>query len=107
MKIQALNAEDLEKELERSDEPVLVDFWAEWCHPCQIMGQALEELSETFGDRVRVYKLNIDGAMDLCRRFQIVSIPAVLIFKGGKEVARIIGAVPRDVLLEKIEEHCP
>jgi thioredoxin 1 len=107
MKIQDLTPEDFEKELEKSDKPLLVDFWAEWCHPCQMMGQTLAELVEPLEGKIRVFKLNIDGAMDLCRRHKIVSIPAILIFKGGKEVDRVVGAVPRDILLEKIQTHCP
>ncbi len=107
MKIQNLDAAQFRKELEQSDKPLVVDFWAEWCHPCRLLGQTLEELADLFEERARIFKLNIDRAIDLCREYQVVSIPAVLIFKDGKEVDRVVGAVPRDVLLEKLKRHCP
>ena len=105
MKIRSLDVKSFRDELKQSDKPMIVDFWAEWCHPCRLLGTILEEIAETLGEKARIFKLNIDGAMDLCREYSVVSIPAVIVFKNGKEVDRIVGAVPKDVLLEKLEKH--
>jgi thioredoxin 1 len=106
MKIQMLDSEGFKQELGLEGSPMVVDFYADWCHPCHIISKNLEEAASMLGERVRMFKLNIDGAPDLCREYEVMSIPAVLIFKDGKEVDRVIGAVPLDLLMERIEAQC-
>lgn len=71
--------------------PVLVDFWAEWCGPCKMAGPVLEELSETYKDKVLVVKLNVDENPAMPQKFGVMSIPSTILFKGGKEIGRQVG----------------
>lgn len=94
--------ETFEKEVLKSDKPVLVDFWAEWCGPCRIIGPRLEELSEEMTD-VKFCKLNVDDNNETAGKFGIRAIPTMLVFKDGKVVGNMVGALPKDSLKEKIE----
>ena len=85
--------------------PVLVDFWAEWCGPCRMIAPALEEISNELGDKVTVAKLNIDENPQATRTYGVMSIPSLILFKGGQEVARVIGAKPKEAILRDIEPH--
>jgi len=88
-----------------SDVPVLVDFWAEWCGPCKVISPILEEIATEQAGRVRVAKLNIDENLDVTRRFEVMSIPTLLLFKDGEPVQRLIGAKPKGQLLQEISAH--
>jgi thioredoxin 2 len=90
-------------EVERSPLPVLVDMWAPWCGPCRQVGPVVEQLATEFAGRMRVVKLNVDDNPVIGARFQIQSIPALLVFKGGREVDRIIGAQPKSEILRHLE----
>ncbi len=90
-------------EVERSPLPVLVDMWAPWCGPCRQVGPVVEQLAAEFAGRMRVAKLNVDENPVTAARFQIQSIPALLVFKGGREVDRIIGAQPKSEILRRVE----
>jgi thioredoxin 2 len=90
-------------EVERSPLPVLVDMWAPWCGPCRQVGPVVEQLAAEFAGRMRVAKLNVDENPVTGARFQIQSIPALLVFKGGREVDRIIGAQPKSEILRRLE----
>ena len=82
---------------------VLVDFWASWCAPCNIIAPVIEEIAKEYKDKIRVGKLNVDSNQMTAADFGIVSIPTLLLFKEGREEARIVGAVPKDRIREKID----
>jgi thioredoxin len=88
-----------------SSTPVLVDFWAEWCVPCHMVSPVVEEIGEEKGDALKVVKLNIDDNPDATRKYGVMSIPSLILFKGGEEVARVVGARPKDAILRDIEPH--
>ncbi|MBN9787839.1 thioredoxin [Pseudonocardia sp. TMWB2A] len=81
-----------------SDKPVLVDFWAEWCGPCKMIGPALEEMSDELGEKVTIAKLNIDENPDAPTQYGVRGIPTMILFKGGQPVATKVGAAPKSAL---------
>ena len=88
-----------------TDKPVLVDFWAEWCGPCRMVGPIVDEISTEYVDRVVVGKMDADQNMELMRKYGIRSIPTMLVFKNGEVVDRITGAVPKQSITSKIDPH--
>lgn len=86
-----------------SDVPVVVDFWAEWCGPCKMIGPSLEELSEEYGDTVKIVKLNVDENSNVPAQMGIRGIPALFLFKGGEVVANKTGAAPKAALKSWID----
>ncbi len=88
-----------------SDTPVLVDFWAEWCVPCHMVSPVVEEIGKEKGEALSVVKLNIDDNPDATRQYGVMSIPSLILFKGGQEVARVIGARPKDAILKDVDPH--
>jgi thioredoxin 1 len=94
--------ETFEKEVLKEKKPVLVDFWAEWCGPCRIVGPRLEELSNEMTS-VKFCKLNVDENNETAGKFSIRAIPTMLIFKNGEVVGNIVGALPKDSIKEKIK----
>ena len=98
-----LTESDFDREVVGSDRPVLVDFWAQWCSPCRLVGPLVEELAAEFEGRAKVAKVDVDCAPGLARRFGVESIPTLIYFKGGKEVDRFIGAAPKKVLAAGLE----
>ena len=87
----------------QSDKPVLVDFWAEWCGPCKMIGPSLEELSEEMGDRVTIAKMDIMENTDVPGQIGVQSIPLMILFKDGKQVAQKLGAAPKSQLKSWLE----
>lgn len=96
--------DNFEDEVLKADNPVLVDFWAEWCPPCKILGPIVEEIAdETAGD-YKICKLNVDENPNTSQRYNITGIPTVIIFKDGEVQDSIVGAVPKDVLVEALDK---
>ena len=87
-----------------SDMPVLVDFWAEWCGPCRMVGPAVEQLSKTMRDKIKVAKLNVDQNQEIAMKYGVQSIPSLLLFKAGKEIARTLGAYYKESYQKFIEQ---
>ena len=98
-----LNADSFEKEVMDSELPVLVDCWAPWCQPCLMVSPIVEEVAGLYQGKVKFYKLNVDNTRDIAVRYGIMSIPTLLIFKEGKVVDQIIGAVPAEMIKEKLD----
>ncbi len=92
---------NFDSEVNNSALPVLVDFWAPWCGPCRMLAPIVERLAEKFAGKMKVGKVNVDENPNIAARFGIMSIPTLILFKGGKEVERVIGAMPEPVLSEK------
>lgn len=95
-----ITIDNFEQEVLKSDKPVIVDFWAPWCGPCQMMGPVIKELSEEADGKYIVGKINIDEEAALAERFNIMSIPTIKIFKDGKEVASSLGVVSKGKIKE-------
>jgi thioredoxin 1 len=87
-----------------SDTPVIVDFWAEWCGPCKMIAPVLEEIAEEHPEKLRVVKLNVDDNPDTARRYEVMSIPTLLVFKDGENVKRLVGAKGKGQLLQDLAE---
>jgi thioredoxin 1 len=94
-----------ESEVIQSEVPVLVDFGAEWCHPCKQLDPIVEELAEEWNDKVRVVKLDIDTNNDTTMRFGIMGVPSLLLFVNGEPVSRLTGFMPKNKILAKLEPH--
>jgi len=87
----------------KSDKPVIVDFWAEWCGPCRMVGPVVKELSEDYGDKIVVTKMDVDSNPNTAVKFGIRNIPTILFFKGGEIVDKQVGAVPKTILASKLD----
>jgi thioredoxin 1 len=92
-----------QSEVLESETPVLVDFWAEWCGPCRMVGPIVDEIAGEKSDSLKVVKLNVDENPDTARRYGVLSIPTLLVFAGGEERKRIVGAKGKGQLLSEIE----
>lgn len=88
-----------------SDKPVLVDFWASWCGPCRALGPIVEQVGEEMADRLAVYKCDVDAEADLAQRFRIMSIPTLILFKGGEAVHTMVGSMPKADLVAELEAN--
>ena len=101
--IKNCNENDFENEVLKSNLPVIVDFWAEWCGPCKTLGPILEEISDDMGSKIKIAKVNLDISQDLAMKFSIRSIPTMLFFKDGELVDTKVGLLPKNELIDWIE----
>ena len=88
-----------------SEKLVIVDFWATWCGPCRMLSPILDEVEEEMADKVAVVKVNVDDADEIAMRYRIMSIPTLLFFKGGQLVDKTVGAMPKNLLVQKINAN--
>ncbi|NCO37995.1 MAG: thioredoxin [Armatimonadetes bacterium CG_4_10_14_3_um_filter_66_18] len=98
-----LTEDTFEAEVLKSEVPVLVDFWAEWCGPCKMIGPIVEKLAGTYAGRLKVCKANVDHLQSVAARYQVMSIPNLLFFKEGAVANQVVGYVPEDQLASKID----
>jgi thioredoxin 1 len=98
-----ITTDNFDEIVAKSDKPVLVDFWAEWCGPCRMVGPVVEELSKDYEGKAVVGKLNVDEHGEIAERFGIRNIPTLLVFKGGEVVDKQVGVAPKNVLAGKLE----
>ena len=98
-----LNEANFDREIKESTFPFLVDFWAQWCGPCQMLGPTLEQIAADFKGRVNVGKVNVDENPNLAGNFGVMSIPTLILFVNGQEKERLVGVVPKDRLVQLLE----
>ena len=103
--VKDINDANFETEVLKANVPVLVDFWAEWCGPCRMMTPVVEAVAQKFGATARLVKLNVDDNPSITQRFGIKGIPTMIVFKGGKEAERIVGATNEGAIVRIIEEQ--
>ena len=96
---------NFQKEVLESTEPELIDFWAEWCTPCKMIGPLVEQIADEYKGKVRVGKLDADANPDVLMRYNVMGIPTLMLFKGGEAVERITGYQPKDKITSKLVPH--
>lgn len=105
MKEIKITSENYQDEVIKSDIPVLLDFWAEWCSPCQMIGPILSEIADEFDGKVKVGKINVDDETELAREYKVESIPMMYLIKNGENVDGMLGLNPKEKIIAMIEKH--
>jgi thioredoxin 1 len=105
MHVQQFTDQNFEAEVLKSDKPVLVDFWAEWCAPCRMMAPAVEAVAAQYADRAKVGKLNVDENQSSAGQYNIRGIPTLLLFKNGQVVEQFVGVTSKDAITKMLERH--
>jgi len=100
-----LNETNFDREIKESALPFLVDFWAQWCGPCQMLGPTLEQIAADFKGRANVGKVNVDENPNLAGKFGVMSIPTLILFVGGQEKERLVGVIPKERLVQLLENY--
>jgi thioredoxin 1 len=101
----AVTEQSFDTEVVQSSVPVLVDFWAAWCGPCRAIAPTVEELASEYAGKLKVVKVDVDENPDVSGKYGVQSIPTLLVFKNGEVVERLIGAYPKNMLLQKLQPH--
>lgn len=101
---QTLDVNSFDEKISASSEPILVDFWAEWCGPCKMIAPVLDEIADENVGKITIGKVNVDENPDLARRFEVMSIPTLIVFKDGEPVKRLVGAKNKAGLLEDLSD---
>ena len=101
----AVTDESFEQEVLNSEVPVLVDFWAAWCGPCRMIAPTVDQLAVEYAGKLKVVKVDVDQNPDISGRLGVLSIPTLMVFKGGQMVDRIMGAMPKPALLAKLKPY--
>src|SRR5580698_2112856 len=104
-KIVTLSDSTFDEHVKASEVPVLVDFWAEWCGPCKMIAPVLEEVAQEQAGKLQIAKINIDDNLDVTRRYEVMSIPTLILFKDGEPQARIVGARGKAQLLQELQAY--
>lgn len=99
-----ITSQDFQQEVLNSEVPVLVDFWAPWCGPCKMLGPIIDQLVDEYQGRVKIVKVNVDENSELAGEYGIMSIPTLILFKNGEELETISGFMPKNKLMEKINQ---
>jgi thioredoxin len=100
-----ITQENFQTQVLSSQKPVLVDFWAQWCPPCKVLGPIMDEVSADTAGQAVVGKLDVDAAREIAKRYNVASIPTVILFSGGKEIERFVGIQPKQVYIKAIENE--
>ena len=103
--VTALTDATFDEEIGSASEPVLVDFWAEWCGPCKMVAPILDEIAGEQAGKIRIAKLNVDDNPDIARRFEVMSIPTMILFHEGQPAKRLVGARGKGQILEELGEY--
>ncbi|NLW17811.1 MAG: thioredoxin [Firmicutes bacterium] len=103
--IMTVTTSTIETDVLKATRPILVDFWATWCGPCRMVSPILEELAQEWADKLTIAKLDVDAEPAIAAKYQIMSIPTMILFKDGQEVTRLMGAMPKAAIKQRIEPH--
>src|SRR3989454_6318022 len=105
--VRSVNDTDFQAEVidASKSQPVMVDFWAEWCRPCHMLAPTVAEIAHDYAGKLKVMKLNVDEAMNSAGRYRVQGIPTLLLFKNGQVVEQIVGAVPKDQITKALDRH--